>query len=109
MPAMCLLLAIRSGKCWGLDCSTPDLSASPWDLGAWSWADGTSCRVGKERPAGSNELRVSPSPSKIPYGGFSPVRLQMDRQWRPSTTSQGLSAVHIRPMMASYTPPQFLL
>ena len=25
-----------------------------------------------------------------PYGGFSPVRLQMDRQWRPSTTSRGL-------------------
>ena len=55
-------------------------------------------RVGKGRPAGSIELRVSPSPSKIPYGGFSPVRLQMDRQWRPSTTSRGLSAVHIRPM-----------
>ena len=33
----------------------------------------------------------------------------MDRQWRPSTTSQGLSAVHIRPMTPSYTPPQFLL
>src|SRR5271165_6076794 len=46
------------------------------------------CRVGKGRPASSIELRVSPSPSKIPYGGFSPVRLQMDRQQRPSTTSQ---------------------
>ena len=67
------------------------------------------CRVGKGRPAGSIELRVSPSPSKIPYGGFSPVRLQMDRQWRPSTTSRGLSAVHIRPMTPSYTPPQFSL
>ena len=66
-------------------------------------------RVGKGRPAGSMELRVSPSPSKIPYGGFSPVRLQMDRQWRPSTTSQGLSAVHIHPLMPSYTPPQFVL
>src|SRR5271157_4345374 len=66
-------------------------------------------RVGKGRPAGSSELRVSPSPSKIPYGGFSPVRLQMDRQWRPSTRSQGLSAVHIRPMTSSYTPPQFSL
>ncbi len=66
-------------------------------------------RVGKGRPAGSMELRVSPSPSKIPYGGFSPVRLQMDRQWRPSTTSQGLSAVHIHPMIPSYTPPQFVL
>ena len=64
------------------------------------------CRVGKGRPTGSIELRVSPSPSKIPYGGFSPVRLQMDRQWRPSTTSRGLSAVHIRPMTPSYTPPQ---
>ena len=67
------------------------------------------CRVGKGRPAGSIELRVSPSPSKIPYGGFSPVRLQMDRQWRPSTTSRGLSAVHIRPMRPSYTPPQLQL
>ncbi len=66
-------------------------------------------RVGKGCPAGSIELRVSPSPSKIPYGGFSPVRLQMDRQWRPSTTSQGLSAVHIHPLIPSYTPPQFVL
>src|SRR5271157_3038311 len=69
----------------------------------------TNCRVGKGRPAGSIELRVSPSPSKIPYGGFSPVRLQMDRQWRPSTTSRGLSAVHIRLMRPSYTPPQLQL
>ena len=76
--------------------------ASPTAL----WAAG---RVGKGRPAGSIELRVSPSPSKIPYGGFSPVRLQMDRQWRPSTTSRGLSAVHIRPMRPSYTPPQLQL
>src|ERR1700679_290656 len=67
------------------------------------------CRVGKGRPAGSVELRVSPSPSKIPYGGFSPVRLQMDRQWRPSTTPQGLSVVHIRPVTPSYTPPQLQL
>ena len=42
-------------------------------------------------PGGSIEPRVSPSLSKIPYGGFSPVRLQMDRQWRPSTTSRGLT------------------
>src|SRR5208337_1471080 len=76
--------------------------ASPTAL----WAAG---RVGKGRPAGSIELRVSPSPSKIPYGGFSPVRLQMDRQWRPSTRSQGLSAVHIRPLISSQTPPQFSL
>ncbi len=63
-------------------------------------------RVGKGRPAGSIELQVSPSLSKIPYGGFSPVRLQMDRQERPSTTSRGLSAVHIRPRTPPYTPPQ---
>ena len=33
----------------------------------------------------------------------------MDRQWRPSTTSRGLSAVHIRPPTPSYTPPQLQL
>jgi hypothetical protein len=33
----------------------------------------------------------------------------MDRQWRPSTASQGLSAVHIRPTTPSYTPPQLQL
>jgi hypothetical protein len=33
----------------------------------------------------------------------------MDRPWRPSTTPQGLSAVHIRPMTPSYTPPQLQL
>jgi hypothetical protein len=66
-------------------------------------------RVGKGRPAASSESRVSPSPSKIPYGGFSPVRLQMDRQWRLSMTSQGLSAVHVPPTSSSYTPPQLQL
>ena len=66
-------------------------------------------RVGKGRPAGSIELRVSPSPSKIPYGGFSPVRLQMDRQWRPSARPRGLSAVHMRPTTPAYTPPQLHL
>ena len=82
---------------------------SPRDVGSSFRARMMNCRVGKGRPAGSIELRVSPSPSKIPYGGFSPVRLQMDRQWRPSTTSRGLSAVHIRPMRPSYTPPQLQL
>ena len=62
------------------------------------WPESTKSRVGKGRRAGSIELRVSPSPSKIPYGGFSPVRLQTDRQRRPSTSSQGLSAVPSRPM-----------
>ena len=33
----------------------------------------------------------------------------MDRQWRPSTTSQGLSAVHIRPITPPYTPPHLQL
>ena len=87
--------------------SSPELLAR--DVGSSFRARMMNCRVGKGRPAGSIELRVSPSPSKIPYGGFSPVRLQMDRQWRPSTTSRGLSAVHIRPMTPSYTPPQFSL
>ena len=86
--------------------------ASPtalWAAGHRISPEKMNCRVGKGRPAGSIELRVSPSPSKIPYGGFSPVRLQMDRQWRPSTTSRGLSAVHIRLMRPSYTPPQLQL
>ena len=34
---------------------------------------------------------VSPSPSKIPYVGFSPVRLQTGIQPRPSPTTRGLS------------------
>ena len=62
--------------------------ASPTALWAAGHRISLLCRVGKGRPAGSIELRVSPSPSKIPYGGFSPVRLQMDRQQRPSTTPQ---------------------
>src|SRR5271157_5797323 len=66
-------------------------------------------RAGKGRPAGSIELRVSPSPSKIPYGGVSPLRLQIDRPQRPSTTSRSLSAVHIRPTAPSYSPPQLQL
>ncbi len=85
--------------------SIPTTGLSPASPTALWAAD----RVGKGRPAGLNKLRVSPSPSKIPYGGFSPVRLQMDRQWRPSTTARGLSAVHMRPMTPSYTPPQFSL
>ena len=60
-------------------------------------------------PGGLDRASGFPFPSKIPYGGFSPVRLQMDRQWRPSTTSRGLSAVHIRLMRPSYTPPQLQL
>ena len=41
-----------------------------------------------KRPAErTHSARVSLSPSKIPYGGFSPVRLQTGRQARPSSTS----------------------
>ena len=40
---------------------------------------------------------VFPSPSKIPYGGFSPVRLQTEIQPPPSSTVPGLSAARIRP------------
>jgi hypothetical protein len=40
--------------------------------------------------------RVSSSPSKIPYGGFSPVRLQTGILPRPSPTRSG-SSLHPRP------------
>ena len=54
--------------------------------------------------------RVSSSPSKIPYGGFSPVRLQTGLpQRRSSSPSRALSArpafVPVRP---TYTPPPAL-
>ena len=38
---------------------------------------------------------VFPSPSKIPYGGFSPVRLQTEIQPLPSSTRPGLSTACI--------------
>ena len=38
---------------------------------------------------------VFPSPSKIPYGGFSPVRLQTEIQPPPSSTQPGLSAARM--------------
>src|SRR5262249_37691201 len=34
---------------------------------------------------------------------------QVHRPWRCTTTSQGLSSVHIRPKTPSYTPPQLQL
>jgi hypothetical protein len=42
-------------------------------------------------------ISVFPSPSKIPYGGFSPVRLQTEIQPPPSSTLPGLSTARIRP------------
>ena len=48
--------------------------------------------------------RVSSSPSKIPYGGFSPVRLQTGILPRPSFAQSGLSR-HPAP---AYTRPKFL-
>jgi hypothetical protein len=39
--------------------------------------------------------RVFPSPSKIPYGGFSPVRLQTEIQSPSSSSSPGLSTACI--------------
>jgi hypothetical protein len=41
---------------------------------------------------------VFPSPSKIPYGGFSPVRLQAEIQSPPSPTLPGLSAARMPPV-----------
>src|SRR2546426_842489 len=51
--------------------------------------------------------RVSSSPSKIPYGGFSPVRLQTGEQpRRPSPTTRALSARPAPPPGSpTYTPP----
>jgi hypothetical protein len=46
--------------------------------------------------------RVSSSPSKIPYGEFSPVRLQTGFQPRPSPTRSG-SSLHPAP---AYTRPK---
>ena len=40
---------------------------------------------------------VSSTPSKIPYGGFSPVRLQAGIPPRPSSTTGSVSAVPTRP------------
>jgi hypothetical protein len=50
---------------------------------------------------------VFPSPSKIPYGGFSPVRLQTEIQPPPSSTRPGLSTACIRPdtrLISGYRP-----
>ena len=38
---------------------------------------------------------VFPSPSKIPYGGFSPVRLQTEIHPQPSSPLLRLSAAHV--------------
>jgi hypothetical protein len=50
---------------------------------------------------------VFPSPSKIPYGGFSPVRLQTEIQPPPSSTRPGLSAARMLPetrLISGYRP-----
>ncbi len=49
---------------------------------------------------------VFPSPSKIPYGGFSPVRLQTEIQPPPSTSSPDLSAARIHPAKMPYKRSQ---
>ena len=43
---------------------------------------------------------VFPSPSKIPYGGFSPVRLQTEIHPPPSPPPPGLSAARMPPVVA---------
>jgi len=45
---------------------------------------------------------VFPSPSKIPYGGFSPVRLQTGIQPPPSAWPPNLSAARVHPAARSY-------
>jgi len=48
---------------------------------------------------------VSPSPSKIPYGGFSPVRLQAGCQPRPSPTPVQPASAYTQPQ-SSVRPPR---
>jgi len=48
---------------------------------------------------------VSPSPSKIPYGGFSPVRLQAGCQPRPSPPPVHPASAYTRPQ-SSVRPPR---
>ena len=64
-------------------------------------------RRGKEPP---DRADVSFSPSKIPYGGFSPVRLQTGLQRRrPSSTAPALSAEPAYVLAPpTYTPPPAL-
>jgi hypothetical protein len=50
---------------------------------------------------------VFPSPSKIPYGGFSPVRLQTEIQPQPSLTPQELSAARMLPETRTYMRSEF--
>jgi len=63
---------------------------------------------GKEPP---DLAYVSSSPSKIPYGGFSPVRLQTGYEpWRPSPASPSAvsvrhaSAPNYRPLIRHHSP-----
>jgi hypothetical protein len=49
---------------------------------------------------------VFPSPSKIPYGGFSPVRLQTEILPPPSAACQELCATRIRPANKPYKRPK---
>src|ERR1019366_5761841 len=50
--------------------------------------------------------RVSPSPSKIPYGGVSPVRLQKEILPPPSASRQEVSAARIPPANKPYKRPK---
>jgi hypothetical protein len=49
---------------------------------------------------------VFPSPSKIPYGGFSPVRLQTEIPPPPSACHRELSATRIPPTKEPYKRPK---
>lgn len=49
---------------------------------------------------------VFPSPSKIPYGGFSPVRLQTEIPPPPSAARSELSAARIPPANKPYRRPK---
>jgi hypothetical protein len=57
-------------------------------------------RVERGRTASPEDSCVFPSPSKIPYGGFSPVRLQTEIHPPPSPPPSRLSAARIPPAVA---------
>jgi len=70
-----------------------------------SAASGVSALSGRVANGRQTVHPVSPSPSKIPYGGFSPVRLQAGCQPRPSPTPVHPASAYTQPQ-SSVRPPR---
>ena len=68
-------------------------------------ASGVSALSGRVANGRQTVYPVSPSPSKIPYGGFSPVRLQAGCQPRPSPTPVHPASAYTQPQ-SSVRPPR---